>query len=169
LDGETTGSGDTFVAELPMELRDTLLTINNELVVSETVTEQEKALVPNDLEGLGMTVPLRWARATIGALLVMLLIGGGIYAAGLRRSLGKGEVARVKLRYGSLIVPVTGTTPNGTRPIDVSSMADLARLARRAEQMMFYEQRRSGEHWFFVPDGTVTYQYHLPIRHEAAR
>jgi hypothetical protein len=166
LEGESGGSRDTFVAELPMELRDALLTINNELVVSETVTESEQAVVANDLEGFGVSVPLRWARALAGALLVMLLIGGGIYVAGVRQRLGKGEVAKIHLRYGSLIVPVTGTTPNGARPVDVSSMADLARLARRAEQMVFYDQRSPGEHWFFVPDGSVTYQYRLFTRNE---
>ena len=166
LEGESGGSRDTFVAELTMELRDALLTINNELVVSETVTESEQAVVANDLEGFGVSVPLRWARALAGALLVMLLIGGGIYVAGVRQRLGKGEVAKIHLRYGSLIVPVTGTTPNGARPVDVSSMADLARLARRAEQMVFYDQRSPGEHWFFVPDGSVTYQYRLFTRNE---
>lgn len=162
LEGETADVGrNTFVAELPMELRDTLLSINNDLVVSDTVTESEQTLVDNDLAGLGVSVPLRWARALTGALLAMLLIGGASYAAGVRRRIGKGELAKIQLRYGALIVPVTGTMPNGARPVDVSSMADLARLARRSEQMVFYEQRSSGEHWFFVPDGSVTYQYRL--------
>jgi signal peptidase len=167
VEGEAGGPGSAFVAELPMELRDTLLIINNELVVSERVTDPEQTVVANDLEGLGVSVPLRWARASMGALLVMLLVGGGIYAAGVRGRLGHGEVARIHLRYGSRIVPVTGTMPNGTRPVDVSSMADLARLARRAEQMVFYDQRSPGEHWFFVPDGSVTYQYHLVTNNES--
>jgi len=96
----------------------------------------------------------------------MVLIGGGSYAAGVRRRIGRGELAKIRLRYGSLIVPVMGTMPNGTRPVDVSSMTDLARLARRSEQMVFYDQRSSDEHWFFVPDGSVTYQYHLFTRDE---
>ncbi|MEX2251139.1 MAG: signal peptidase I [Acidimicrobiia bacterium] len=167
LEGETAGSArEVFVADLPMELRDTLLLINNDLVVSETVTESEQASVANDIEGFGVSVPLRSARALAGALLVMLLIGGGIYLAGVRRRIGKGEVAKIHLRYSSLIVPVTGTMPNGTRSVDVSSMADLARLARQSEQMVFYDQRSSSEHWFFVPDGSVTYQYHLYTRNE---
>jgi hypothetical protein len=70
-------------------------------------------------------------------------------------------VARINLRYGSLIVPVTGETPNGNRPVDVATMADLARLARRAEQMVFHVESTPGEHRYFVPDGPVTYQYHV--------
>jgi hypothetical protein len=162
LQDETPGAPpQAFVTELPLELRDKLLLVNNELVVSETVTESEQTAVANDLDFTGVSIPLRWARGGTGAVLVMLLIGGGVYAAGVRRRLGKGEVARIRLRYGSLIVPVTGPAPNGTRPVDVSSIEDLARLARNAEQMVFYDQRSQSEHWFFVPDGPVTYQYHI--------
>jgi len=146
-----------FEARLPMELSETLLSINNEeLTTSGASTASEEAVVPNDIELVGLAVPTRRARAGVGALLATTLLGGSVYAFGVRRRVGKGELARIRLRYGSLIVPVTGTTPNGAHPLDVGSMADLVRLARRAEQMVFHDQR-SGR--FFVPDGPVTYQY----------
>ena len=163
LEGDSPGTAnEVFIAELPMELRDSLLLINNDLVVSQKMTESEKAYVANDLEGLGLKVPLRMARALTEALLAMLLIGGAIYLAGVRRRIGKGEVARIQLRYGSMIVPVVGSVPNGAHHVDVASMADLVRLARNAEQMVFYDLRSSGDHQYFVPDGAVTYQYRVP-------
>jgi hypothetical protein len=162
LEGEPSDqSGQLFVAELPMELRDKVLLIHNDLTVSKPVVVSEESHVANDLKGLGVSVPIRLARALAGSLLAMLLIAGGIYASRVRGRVGSGELARIQLRYGSLIVPVTGTTPNGAHPIDVASMADLVRLARRADQMVFYDQRSPSEHWFFVPDGGVRYQYKL--------
>nr|MDP9494835.1 signal peptidase I [Actinomycetota bacterium] len=70
VNGESDDSGDTFVAELPMELRDTLLIINNELIASEKVTEADQTLVANDIEVFGVVIPLRETRALTGALLV---------------------------------------------------------------------------------------------------
>ena len=153
---------EVFVAELPMELRDSLLLINNELVVSQKVTESDRAMVANDLEEFGLTVPLRLARAVTAALLAMVLVVGALYLAGVRRRIGKGEAARIQLRYGSMIVPVAGSGPNGAQHVDVASMGDLVRLARNAEQAAFDDLRSSGDHLFFVPDGSITYQYHVP-------
>ncbi len=148
-----------FEARLPMELSETLLSINNEeLTTSGASTVIEEAAVPNDIDLFRLTVPTRWARAGAGGLLAIVILGGSVYAFVVRRRVGKGELARIRLRYGSLIVPVTGTSQNGAHPVDVGSMADLARLARRAEQMVFHDQ---GSGRFFVPDGPVTYQYRL--------
>ena len=163
LEGDSPGMpNQVFIAELPMELRDSLLLINNELVVSQKVTQSEKANVANDLEAFGLTIPLRMARALTGALLAMVLVGGALYLAEVRRRIGKGKAASIQLRYGSMIVPVVGSMPNGTHHVDVASMADLVRLARNAEQMVFYDLRPSGDHRYFVPDGSLTYQYHVP-------
>ena len=140
-----------------MELSETLLSIDNEeLAAAGTSTVTEESVVPNDIELAGLEVPTRWARAGIGALLAVVLLGGSAYAFAVRRRVGRGELARIQLRYGSLIVPVTSTSPNGAHPVEVESMADLIRLARKAEQMVFHDQD-SGR--FFVPDGQVTYQY----------
>ncbi len=153
---------EVFVAELPMELRDNLLLINNELVVAQEVTESAKAYVANDLEGFGLTVPLRMARALVGALFAMILVGGALYVAQVRHRIGKGEVAKIQLRYGSMIVPVVGAVPNGVHHVDVASMGDLVRLARNSEQLVFYNLGPSGDHLYFVPDGSVTYRYNVP-------
>jgi hypothetical protein len=164
LEGGGSGMPDeVFIAELPMELRDNLLMINNELVVSQKVTESEEANVANDLEAFGLTVPLRMARALVGALLAMILVGGAIYLAEVRQRIGKGELAKIQLRYGSMIVPVVGVMPNGAHHVDVASMSDLVRLARNSEQMVFYDLSSTGDHMYFVLDGPVTYQYHVPV------
>jgi hypothetical protein len=91
--------------------------------------------------------------------LAMTLLGGVIYAIGVRRRLGSGELARIRLRYGSLIVPVSEVTPNGEHAVEVKSISDLVRLARRAEQMVFHEQEATSRDRFFVPDGAVIYEF----------
>jgi len=126
------------------------------LATSGASTLTEDSVVPNDIALAGLEVPTRWARAGVGSLLAIVVLGGSVYAFAVRRRVGRGELARIRLRYGSLIVPVTGTSPNGAHPVDVGSMADLARLARRADQLVFHHPS-SGR--FFVPDGAVTYQY----------
>ncbi len=152
---------EVFTSKLPLELRDKLLVVTNDLASEETVSEAEEAVVPNDFELLGLSASTRLMRALAGGLLAMVLVGGVVYWVMMRGRIGRGEVARISLRYGSLIVPVTGDVPNGNRPVDVATMADLARLARRAEQMVFHAEPRPGEHRFFVPDGPVTYEYHV--------
>jgi hypothetical protein len=151
-----------FRAELPMQLRGTLLTVDNEgLTMEETSTETAERTVPNDIEVLGLAIPMRWARASAGGLAALVLLGGLVYWLAVRRRLGRGELARIRLRYGSMIVPVTGETPNGSRPVEVGSMSDLVRLARRAEQMVFYAEVDPAHYRFFVPDGSLTYVYEM--------
>jgi signal peptidase len=158
--GAGDASGEVVEVELPMELSGTLLSIvNDDLRSNGIATQPEEQRVPNDLEILGLSVSTRLARATFGALLAMTLLGGVIYAVGVRRRLGSGELARIRLRYGSLIVPVSEMTPNGQHAVQVKTMADLVRLARRAEQMVFYHRDGASRHRFFVPDGAVTYEY----------
>ncbi len=153
------GARDVFVSELPLELRDKLLVVTNDLTSSETVSVTEEVAVPNDLSLFGFPLAMRVSRALSGSVLTMVVVGGLLYWATVRRRIGRGEAARINLRYGSLIVPVTGQVQNGNRHVDVASMADLARLARRAEQMVFHAEPTPGEHRYLVPDGPVTYQY----------
>jgi hypothetical protein len=158
------------VAELPMDLSGTLLSIvNDELRSNGVATKPEEQIVPNDLDILGLSVSTRLARATFGALLAMTVLGGVIYAVGVRRRLGSGELARIRLRYGSLIVPVSEMSPNGEHAVQVKTMGDLVRLARRAEQMVFYHRDGASRHRFFVPDGAVTYEYRSSSAGEETR
>ena len=129
--------------------------------MEETSTETAERTVPNDIEVLGLAIPMRWARASAGGLAALVLLGGLVYWLAVRRRLGRGELARIRLRYGSMIVPVTGETPNGSRPVEVGSMSDLVRLARRAEQMVFYSEVDPAHYRFFVPDGPLTYVYEM--------
>jgi hypothetical protein len=153
-------SVEVFEAVLPMELRGTLLTIVNENLATTAVTsEPEERIEPNDIDIIGLSVSTKSARAAVGTVLAMTLLGGVIYAIGVRRRLGSGELARIRLRYGSLIVPVSEVTPNGEHAVEVKSMSDLVRLARRAEQMVFHEQEATSRDRFFVPDGAVIYEF----------
>jgi signal peptidase I len=159
ISGEADGPLDeVFLAELPMELTSTMLTVSETLNTSETVTEPEEMVVANRLELLGLSLPVSLGRTVLGAALGVLLAAGGAYGLAVRRRLGGGPVAWIRLRYGPLIVPVTTPPSQDSKPVEVTSISDLVRLARGAEQMVFHHQVSPGEHLFFVPDGAVTYE-----------
>jgi signal peptidase I len=162
LSGEDGGPVDeVFVAELPMELSRTLLTIGETLSASATVTEPEQITVANRIEPFGLSVPVSGGRMVAASALAGLVLIGGTYALTVRRRLGRGPVGWIRLRYGSLIVPVARPLAGAGRPVEVTSISDLVRLARGAEQMIFYDQSTPGQHRFFVPDGAVTYEYRV--------
>lgn len=157
----TEGVDDQFVAELPMTLTSTELVIDEErLSIIEPVTEPRQVLVANDIAVLGLSLPVMPSRVLTGSLLALILLGGGIYLLVLRDRLGSGEAARIHLLYGSLIIPAANI-PSSDRSIEIASMADLVRLARKSEQMVFHYQPEPGHDLFYVPDGAVTYKYQI--------
>lgn len=162
ISGEADGRlDDVFLAELPMELTSTMLTVSETLNTFETVTESEETMVSNRIELLGLSLPVSLGRTVLGAALGVLLAAGGGYGLAVRKRLGGGPVAWIRLRHGPLIVPVTTPPSQDSKPVEVTSISDLVRLARGAEQMVFHHQASPEEHLFFVPDGAVTYEYRV--------
>jgi hypothetical protein len=104
----------------------------------------------------------RWA-STVGAALAAL--GLSLITAGIILGWGQDEVARVRARYGAMLVEVAEvdeSTP-ATR-VRVVSLAELVRLAERAGACIFYHKREPGGYRYFVPDGSRVYEYVLETR-----
>ncbi|HLF41564.1 MAG TPA: DUF5305 family protein, partial [Acidimicrobiia bacterium] len=152
---------EVYAPEFSMELSDGQLIVDGERVQRHPVEERSQARVANTVELPGLSVAPAVARGTAAGALVLLLVFAGAYAASEWKRAGRGEVAKIRLRYGSLIVPLHGDVPNGVPHAQVSSMGDLVRLARRNEQLVFHHEPVPGEHRFFVPDGTVAYEYQV--------
>ncbi|HEX2153541.1 MAG TPA: signal peptidase I [Acidimicrobiia bacterium] len=155
---------ELFRAELPMEFTDQELSIPADaLAVTQPVVDKREEVRPNRIDVLGLEIPVREAVVGVSAVLVILVGAAIFYAGRTLQRLGGGELARLRLRYGQLIVPVSGDfAPEGTT-MEVTSMADLAHLARKAEQMVFYHRVES-QHRFFVPDGSLVYEFRIDRR-----
>jgi signal peptidase len=72
--------------------------------------------------------------------------------------LGQDEAAQVRARYGARLVPVTEFQNGRAEVVKVASLQDLAVLAQRDGRIIFNQATQSGP-LYFVPDGSVIYEY----------
>lgn len=116
--------------------------------LGETVRERQNVL--------GLPVPTaRW-----------LLTGGSAAAAALASlcaavvflGLGQDEATKVRVRYGTRVVPVMEADHNGACRVQVARLEDLAALAQREGKIVFVQRLPDGD-LYFLPDGAVTYEY----------
>jgi signal peptidase I len=103
-------------------------------------------------------VPVATARSAATAVGALAAIGALIGAALLRRRL-RSEVARIELRYGDRLVPITeGGDSRGRLIVDVTTMADLARLAQQHDTLILQHQTEHRSTFFFDVEGRI-YRY----------
>jgi hypothetical protein len=137
------------------------------LVPSESRSLQQSRTAPNviSLLGLSLEAPVARRLALIG-LFLSLLAASGLLLAWKRRTPG-GEEARIRDRYGSLLVEVRNPAPIAGRCVEVASIDDLARVAERNNRMILC-QHRDGEWFYCVPEDTLSYCYRSPAVSRAA-
>ena len=120
---------------------------------SETVTREERVGLP----GLALSVAAARQLGVAGAALCLAAFAA--LAGFFLLRLGRDEAARIRARYGSLLVTVAQADAKpGVRVVQVASMRDLARLAQQDGQIVFH-QEEAGSDRYFVDKGEVTYQY----------
>lgn len=141
------------------------LVLDGELSRSEARTMTEPIARPARLGLLGLDVPVGTARVVTIAGLVASLLGlvaaGGLLVARLRRD----EAARIRLRYGSMIVAVRDVElPPARMRVQVASMSDLARMARQEGRQVLHRRLDTGVDLYLVPDGNLVYEFRLPKR-----
>lgn len=141
------------------------LLLDDELARSEPRSVAEPVARPARLGLLGLDMPVRTARIVAIAGLVASLLGlsaaGGLLAARLRRD----EAARIRLRYGSMIVAVRDVElPPARMRVQVASMSDLARIARQEGRQVLHRRLDTGADLYLVPDGNLVYEFRLPKR-----
>jgi hypothetical protein len=89
--------------------------------------------------------------------------GAGVVAAALAAviflGVGRGEEAKIRARYGSLLLHVQASEDETVRDrVRVVSMHDLARLARRDGSLIMEETERLGPR-YSVRDGDTVYEF----------
>jgi signal peptidase I len=120
--------------------------------------------VPNDLTVAGHV--LSYATVAWLALAGALLAGGlaAFLAVLLQRNQAFDEAARIRARYGHLLVPILVGEDLGWPPVDVTSFKALARLAESAGQLVLHHQADAVDTYLVNDNGTVyRYQITLPL------
>ncbi|HTU96709.1 MAG TPA: signal peptidase I [Solirubrobacteraceae bacterium] len=129
---------------------------------SGTVTSVSS--VPNALHVAGRAVS--YAMLTWLALAGLLLSGGVAVLLGvlLQRNRAFDEAARIRTRYGHLLVPILVGDDLGWPPVDVTSFKALARLAESTGQLILHHQADAVDTYLVNDNGTVyRYQISLPL------
>jgi signal peptidase I len=120
--------------------------------------------VPSTLSLAGHVIG--YSALTWIALAGLLLSGAAsvLLAVLLQRNRAFDEAARIRARYGHLLVPILVGEDLGWPPVDVTSFKALARLAESAGQLVLHHQADAVDTYLVNDSGTVyRYQIKLPL------
>jgi hypothetical protein len=116
---------------------------------------------PNVLSFLTFSLSVSTARLVALSGLILSLFGLAWYGLLALRDARSDESARIKSRYGSLLIDVDDANfENTSRVIDVVRFADLLRLAERAERMIMH-QFSGGVDRYYIQEASITYRYRI--------
>ncbi|HEY1569133.1 MAG TPA: signal peptidase I [Solirubrobacteraceae bacterium] len=131
---------------------------------SATGTVTDVSFAPNLLRLAGHAVSYT-TLARLG-LIGMVLSGGlaAFLAVLLRRNRAFDEAARIRARYGHLLVPILVGEDLGWPPVDVTGFKALVRLAESSGQLILHHQADAVDTYLVNDNGTVyRYQISLPL------
>jgi len=151
-----------YAPAFSMKLTRTQITPDAQLTRSEVKSFRDTVTRGQRFNLLGLSLPVTAARwLSSGGAAVALAVAGAL-AAMIFLGLGQDGAAKIRARYGSLLISVAQADPNeeGQR-IQLASMQDLVRLAQRDGRVIFHHEPGPGSHRYFIQDGAVTYQYTL--------
>jgi signal peptidase I len=114
----------------------------------------------NSLDVGGLAIPIATLRLiALGCLLLAAV--AGLLALALRHRRPVDEVARIKARYGQLIVPVVAVSDEMFwPPFDVTSIKALARLAELTQRVILHHHA-DGVDTYLVSDDATVYRYQV--------
>jgi hypothetical protein len=111
-----------------------------------------------------LSLPLPGPDPTVGAARTVGLAGGAallLVALGLllaARPRGRGEAARIEARFGHLLLSVRAPEHGRDDAVDVTTFADLARVAEHHERLVLHHTT-GDRHTYLVEVDTTTYRY----------
>ncbi len=123
----------------------------------------------NVISIVGLKLPVKTARivAVIGLNVMVLVIG--YLGSQVYRAFRRGEAAQVEVLYGPMLVTVQDDVLPRRRPVRVSSIHELAKIAER-DQCMIYHMQLGETHRYLVQSPVtpeITYVYEIQIIGEA--
>ncbi len=119
----------------------------------------------NVISIVGLKLPVKTARvvAVIGLNVMVLVIG--YLGSQVYRAFRRGEAAQVEVLYGPMLVTVQDDVLPRRRPVRVSSIHELAKIAER-DQCMIYHMQLGETHRYLVQSPVtpeITYVYEIQI------
>lgn len=150
---------ETFSSSLLVKFDPQRVTPTGTLTQSKPTARAELVRTPNTI-GLG---PVRLGIEVARVVGTSVAAGAGVVAAMLGAviflGVGRGEDARIRARYGSMLLRVAAAEDETVRDrVRVVSIRDLARLAQRAGVLILEEQAPEGPR-YFVRDGDAVYEF----------
>jgi hypothetical protein len=95
--------------------------------------------------------------------LTLALIGAAVIGLPLRHALQLDESARIKFKYGSILIDAgSNQAPADEHQIILGTIDDLAKLAEKHGTMILHETA-GATHRYSVHDGHATYCYNVPV------
>lgn len=157
-----TGAGPSFTPSLRLVLSPLQLSLVGDETSMEVTSPAPAERATDGPRALGLPgggLGARWARIASGVMLLAALASGCAVGLLARRAAADDEVAGIRRRYGSLLVPVRPMPPPSGRPIiDVTTFATLAKLAERYGLLILHWTRGEVE-TFVVQDEAGVYRY----------
>lgn len=150
---------DTYAPAFVIRFGASQISLDPELRRSEARGITEQVTKPQRLSLLSMSLPVASVRrfSLIGLVVSALL--AGLLAAAPFLGAGRGEASKIQARYGAMLVSVARVHWDGVHRVEVASMEDLARLAKRDGNVICHQASGQGSHLYFVLDGQVVYEY----------
>lgn len=153
---------DTYEAPFVMQLSRTQITIDRELARSEPGRIAQSVTRMQRMGWAGVSLPVAAARLSSAGGAAVCLAIAGLLAAYVFLGWGRDSAGKARARYGSMLIGVSrADLEERTRRVEVASMDDLARLAKRNGQTIFHKDD-PGSHLYFVDHGEVVYTFRLP-------
>jgi signal peptidase I len=147
-----------FAPALTFEYTKTLITPDSNLQPLEPKVLGDNVTRSQSLSLGVLTLPVSTSRALFAGLVLASLGAGAAFASVVFLGVGQPETVKARVRYGATMVEVREADHNGSHRVQVASMTDLARLAQRDGGVIFSQKLPDGD-LYFIPDGTLTYEY----------
>lgn len=147
-------------------------TANGEVIKAEPFvkTATEKDLSRTNLRPARFSIgvadlDVAQARALLGGLALLLVAAIAVFAAVLFGGVGLQGADRIAARYRSQVVDVAAVAAPPGPVVLVSSIDELARIARSEQSVILHENLGDGTHRYRVFLGAVTYEFQTVPEH----
>ena len=164
---KTDSSGRVDIGRLPVKF-----TIDSDVIHATPIsTVAGTGLIGNrvtraaSLSALGIPVRVDVARVVFPGLALVALAAVFLFALVLFGGVGLSGSERIAARYRARIVDVAMSTAPPGPVVLVSSVAELARVARAEQAVILHQAMPDGSHRYRVVLGAVTYEYQTVPEH----
>ena len=163
-------SGQEFIATFESPLVFRFDSLHFYLAAGNSQTDPLQIIEPGSVSNPGSlenTLPLLGLKPTVRNMRIISATGlvftlGGLLALGwfFYTASMHSQVSLIRMKYGSLMVDVYGRKPQTISPvIDVPTIDELAKIARRLNLMILYTSPRDRIHYYLVQNNGTAYRY----------